>query len=205
MNPPAAQPHILGVIPARWASSRFPGKPLHPLLGKPLLQHVFERVQLCQNLSSTVIATDDQRIADIAQSFGAPVSLTSPHHPTGTDRIAETANFFPQATHIINIQGDEPLIEPARIDQLARDLTADPTLEMVTAAAPLTDSSQLPDPNIVKVVLNEAHEALYFSRSPIPHFRSGDQPTPHPPNGLYGNRADIRQPINNRPPPPHAV
>ncbi|MDB4578214.1 NTP transferase domain-containing protein, partial [Akkermansiaceae bacterium] len=107
-------------MPARWASSRFPGKPLHPLLGKPLLQHVYERAQKCQELDDLVIATDDDRIIALAESIGAKVCRTRADHPSGTDRIAEVADQLEEATHVLNIQGDEPLLDPELVDTLAR-------------------------------------------------------------------------------------
>lgn len=195
-------PQIIGIIPARWASSRFPGKPLYPLCGKPLLQHAFERASECKNLSSLVVATDDERIREAAESFGAEVAMTSSNHPTGTDRIAEAAATHSTATHFINIQGDEPLIEPALVDQLAELLASDATIDLITAASPITDSTQLDDPNIVKVVLNAANDALYFSRAPIPFPRTTDAVQPLRHIGLYGYRADFLQNFVTWPPAP---
>ena len=108
--------HIIGLIPSRWGSSRFPGKPLHLIAGKPLVQHVWERVSRCSRLDDIAIATDDQRIFDTAVAFGAKAIMTSPDHPSGSDRLAEAVQAFPSATHVVNIQGDEPLIDPALID-----------------------------------------------------------------------------------------
>ena len=174
----AKESSILAVIPARYASTRFPGKPLHLIAGKPLVQHVWERVSTARHVSSVIVATDDDRIAAVARGFGAQVALTRPDHPTGTDRLAEVAAAHPEATHLINVQGDEPLIQPGLIDQLASALAADPDLPMITAAAPLADAVDAHNPNIVKVVLAaDGHEpprggqALYFSRSPIPFAR----------------------------------
>lgn len=162
------------------------------MAGKPLLQHVFERVQQCRKLDVILIATDDARIRDAALGFGAQVAMTSPAHPSGTDRIAEAARQHPEATHVINIQGDEPLIEPGLVDSLARTLVAHPEVPMITAANPVTDPAQLDDPDIVKVVLDRDGHALYFSRSPIPYRRS------EPPAlqllrhmGIYGYRRDF--------------
>lgn len=165
--------HIIGILPARWASTRFPGKPLHLIAGKPLIQHVWERCQECRNLDEVIVATDDLRIHDAVISFGGKVTLTSPDHPTGTDRIAEACRAVPQATHIVNIQGDEPLIDPALIDELAAAMAADPTLDMATAANPLDPADPaVADPNVVKVVTALDGRALYFSRSPLPFFRN---------------------------------
>ena len=165
--------HILGILPARWASTRFPGKPLHLIAGKPLIQHVWERCRACSNLDALLVATDDPRIRDAVLDFGGQVAMTSPAHPTGTDRIAEAARTLPQATHIINIQGDEPLIDPALIDELAAVMANDPGLDMATAANPLApDDPAVQDPNVVKVVTSLSGRALYFSRSPLPYFRN---------------------------------
>ena len=165
--------YILGVLPARWGSSRFPGKPLHLIAGKPLIQHVWERCQQCTQLDEIIVATDDERIRDAVIAFGGKVAMTSPDHPTGTDRIAEAARMVPQATHIVNIQGDEPLIDPALIDELASTMAADPSLDMATAANPLDPSDPaVHDPNVVKVVTALDGRALYFSRSPLPFFRN---------------------------------
>jgi 3-deoxy-manno-octulosonate cytidylyltransferase (CMP-KDO synthetase) len=165
--------HVLGVLPARWGSTRFPGKPLHPIAGKPLIQYVWERCRQCVRLDEILVATDDERILQAVENFGGRAVMTSPEHPTGTDRIAEAARAVPQATHIINIQGDEPLIDPALIDELAAAMTADPALDMATAANPLDPSDPaVHDANVVKVVTALDGRALYFSRSPLPFFRN---------------------------------
>ena len=165
--------HLLGVLPARWGSTRFPGKPLHLIAGKPLIQHVWERCQQCRNLDEILIATDDARILAAVTAFGGKAVMTSPDHPTGTDRIAEAARGMPHATHIVNIQGDEPLIDPALIDELAAAIAGDPSLDMATAANPLDPADPaVRDPNVVKVVTSLDGRALYFSRSPLPYFRN---------------------------------
>ena len=161
---------IVGIIPARWASTRFPGKPLHPIAGKPLIQHVWERCQEAACVDRTIIATDDLRIAETAFTFGAEVALTGDHHQSGTDRIAEVAeNLGGNVSHVINIQGDEPAISPALIDRLARTLRKSSGIRMITAASVLDDLTDLHNPNCVKVVLAKNGDALYFSRSAIPH------------------------------------
>jgi 3-deoxy-manno-octulosonate cytidylyltransferase (CMP-KDO synthetase) len=168
-----APTYILGVLPSRWGSTRFPGKPLHLIAGKPLIQHVWERCQQCSRLDDIIVAVDDERIRDAVLAFGGKVAMTSPDHPTGTDRIAEAVKAVPQATHIVNIQGDEPLIDPALIDELAAAMAADPTLDMATAANPLDPSDPaVQDPNVVKVAIALDGRALYFSRSPLPFFRN---------------------------------
>lgn len=169
----AASTYILGVLPSRWGSTRFPGKPLHLIAGKSLIQHVWERCKGCSRLDDVIVATDDQRIMDAVIAFGGKAVMTSVDHPTGTDRIAEAAKAIPQATHIVNIQGDEPLIDPALIDELAETMAADPGLDMATAANPLDPSDDaVSDPNVVKVAVALNGRALYFSRSPLPFFRN---------------------------------
>ncbi len=124
----------VGIIPARWSSSRFPGKPLHLIVGIPLLRHVWEHCRRAEKLDSVIIATDDMRIADAAFEWGAEVALTSPHHQSGTDRIAEVARKAKQFASIINIQGDEPLVDSALIDKLVETLRSDRKIDIVTAA-----------------------------------------------------------------------
>lgn len=184
---------LLGVIPARWGSTRFPGKPLHPIAGKPLIQHVWDRCQECSELTAVTVATDDERIAAAVEAFGGHVTMTSPHHPSGTDRTAEVARVFPDMSHIINIQGDEPLIDPGLIDSLGSALVADPDLPMITAANPLTaDDPLLIDPNVVKVTITRDGHALYFSRSLIPHPRSVPADLVYYRHkGIYGFRRDF--------------
>ena len=166
-------PYILAVLPARWGSTRFPGKPLHPIAGKSLIQHVWERCQQCSRLDEILVATDDERIREAVIAFGGNAVMTSSRHPTGTDRIAEAVRAVPHATHILNIQGDEPLIDPALIDQLAETMVHDPSLDMATAANPLDPADPaVNDPNVVKVVIALNGRALYFSRSPLPFFRN---------------------------------
>ena len=157
---------ILGIIPARYASTRFPGKPLHPVAGKPLVQHVVERCRRAQALSEVVVATDDARIAAVARQF-CRVEMTSEQHPSGTDRIAEVVERC-ECDAAVNVQGDEPLIDPAVIDAVARALGEAP---MSTAATPLGAAADYDNPNVVKVVVNAAGRALYFSRRTIPFVR----------------------------------
>ncbi|PTX95031.1 3-deoxy-manno-octulosonate cytidylyltransferase [Spartobacteria bacterium LR76] len=159
------------IIPARWASTRFPGKPLFPILGKPLLQHCWERCLKAKSVSQVIIATDDMRIAEAAFEFGAEVAVTSPKHPSGTDRVAEVARKLTGVTNIINVQGDEPAIDPRLIDKLAARLDDDRKLDMVTAAVPFADFVSAANPNNVKVVTTKDGRALYFSRSLIPFDR----------------------------------
>jgi 3-deoxy-manno-octulosonate cytidylyltransferase (CMP-KDO synthetase) len=162
---------IIAIIPARFGSTRFPGKALFPLAGKPLVQHVWERCQRARELSKVIIATDDMRIAEAAFGFGAEVALTSTKHTSGTDRIAQVAAGMHGVSHVINVQGDEPIVDPKLIDRLARTLRQDRKLEMVTAANPFGADEVIENPNAVKVVTNLDGDALYFSRSAIPFVR----------------------------------
>jgi len=157
---------MLGLIPARYASTRFPGKPLHPIAGKPLIEHVVERCKLARSLSEVVVATDDARIRDVAVKF-CRVEMTRPDHPSGSDRIAEVAARC-DCEAVVNIQGDEPLIEPRVIDAVAAALADN---EMSTAATVIGDPAEYDNPNVVKVVVNSAGRALYFSRRTIPYLR----------------------------------
>jgi len=157
---------VLGIIPARYGSTRFPGKPLALIAGKPLLRHVVERCQQAGSLSEVIVATDDTRIWEVAQEF-CRAEMTSPEHPSGTDRLAEVVERC-ECDAVVNIQGDEPLIEPAVIDAVAEALAAN---EMSTAAAPLAAPEEFDNPNVVKVVVSLAGRALYFSRRTIPYLR----------------------------------
>ena len=157
---------ILGIIPARYASTRFPGKPLALIAGKPLVQHVVEQCQKALALSEVIVATDDTRIWEVAQNF-CRAEMTSPGHPSGTDRLAEVAQRC-ECDAVVNIQGDEPLIDPKVIDAVAGALAG---AEMSTAATPLRAPEEYDNPNVVKVVVNAAGRALYFSRRTIPYLR----------------------------------
>ncbi len=159
----------IGIIPARHASTRFPGKPLTPIAGVPMVQRVFERTRRARHLREVFIATDDDRIAEACQSFGAPVLMTRPDHPTGTDRLAEAAGQLDDDV-IVNVQGDEPLIEGFVIDAAVEALLEEADTPMATVVHALEGPGR-EDPNRVKVVLDRAGYALYFSRSPIPYPR----------------------------------
>lgn len=161
---------IVGVIPSRYGSTRLPGKSLIRLCGKPLVQWVYERALQAKTLSRVLVATDDERIAKVVRGFGGEVAMTRADHPSGTDRIAEAVDGT-DAGIVINIQGDEPLIEPALIDQLAATLREDASWDMATAATPVTRKADLRNPACVKVVWGCEHQALYFSRSLIPYPR----------------------------------
>jgi len=175
------------VIPARYASTRLPAKPLHPIAGKPLIQRVWERCLKAKGIEIVIVATDDMRIAEAAFGFGAEVALTSPKHRSGTDRIAEVAKKLKGFTHVINVQGDEPLIDPKMIAKLAQMMAADPAIEMITSATAFRPGDDITNPNMVKVVLDRKNDALYFSRCPIPYVRGdGVRPVFYRHQGLYG-------------------
>ena len=151
------------------------------------MQHVWERCVKCQHVDKVVIATDDARIAEAARRFDAVAVMTDPDHPSGTDRVAEAAKAFPDHSIVINVQGDEPLISPALIDDLARTLAGEDAIKMITAAAPIDDKALLDDANVVKVVLDVNRDALYFSRSLIPHPRNANTGITHYRHlGIYG-------------------
>jgi 3-deoxy-manno-octulosonate cytidylyltransferase (CMP-KDO synthetase) len=183
---------IIGIIPARYASTRFPGKPLARIAGKTLIQHVVERCQRAQSLAEVIVATDDTRIWEVAQNF-CRAEMTAPDHASGTDRVAEVARNQP-CDAVINIQGDEPLMDPEVVDAVARGLER---AEMSTAATALTDPAEYGSPNVVKVVVNAAGRALYFSRRAIPYLRDaapGVEPLAAFPFlkhlGIYGYRRE---------------
>jgi len=181
------------IIPARYASTRLPGKPLADIGGKPLVQWVYERA-VESGADAVVIATDDDRIREAAERFGARVCMTAAHHDSGTERLGEAirALSIPDDEIVVNVQGDEPLMPPALIRAVAERLMAEPTADMSTAACPITARRDFENPNIVKVVCNAQGHALYFSRAPVPWPR--DRADGVPTNalrhiGIYGYRA----------------
>src|SRR6267378_4651396 len=179
----------VGIIPARWRSTRFPGKPLHLIANKPLLQRVWEQCRRAKKLDAVIIATDDMRIAKAAFDWGAEVAMTSPKHQSGTDRIAEVAQKAPEFEYIINIQGDEPLTEPALLDRMIETLRSDRKIDIVTAAHPFESVAAASSPHQVKVIVDHDGNALYFSRYAIPFPRNRSVPIKylrHP--GIYGFR-----------------
>lgn len=181
---------IIGVIPSRWGSTRFPGKSLALISGKPMVQWVVERVLQAKRLDGVIVATDDDRIAECINSLALPnveVAMTRPDHPSGTDRIAE-AIAEKKIDAAINIQGDEPLIDPQLIDELA-EVIGSGEWDMATAATPITDPEQINDPSVVKALFNRHGEALYFSRSTIPHIREPDENAPS--SGIYWRHIGI--------------
>jgi len=180
---------ILGVIPARFASSRFPGKALAVIAGKPMLQHVYERASQARYLSRLVVATDDERIEEAARSFGAPVRMTRADHASGTDRVAEVASAD-SAEIVVNIQGDEPLIDPAAIDAAALALVHNNEVQMSTLRRRISDPAEVDNPNVVKVVTDLAGNAIYFSRHGIP-FTRGTAAAHYKHIGLYVYRRNF--------------
>ncbi|MDY6856991.1 MAG: 3-deoxy-manno-octulosonate cytidylyltransferase [Thermodesulfobacteriota bacterium] len=163
----------LGIIPARYHSTRFIGKPLADICGKPMIEHVYERASKSQSLTSVTVATDDKRIARKVEEFGGNTILTSSHHKSGTDRIAEAVIKLDtdDTDLIVNIQGDQPLVEPAMIDEVTHPFINTPSLMMATLSCRIEDNEQLRNPNVVKIVIDKDGFALYFSRYPIPYVR----------------------------------
>src|SRR6266513_1149269 len=179
-----------GIIPARWGSTRFPGKPLYLVAGKPLLRHVWERCQRAKKLDSVIIATDDLRIANAAFDWGAEVALTASRHQSGTDRVAEVAKKGKEFAYIINIQGDEPLVDPCLIDKLIEKLRSDRKIEIVTAAHAFQNAAEASSPHQVKVVVDLMGRALYFSRTAIPYPHNVSQIKYLRHQGIYGFRRE---------------
>jgi 3-deoxy-manno-octulosonate cytidylyltransferase (CMP-KDO synthetase) len=185
-NPPL---QTVAVIPARFASSRFPGKPLADLDGRPMIEHVYRRVERSQRVSRVIVATDDLRVATAVSRFGGEVRLTRADHLTGTDRLAEVATTL-ECDVVVNVQGDEPLIDPGAIDEAVAALAADSGVHITTLYRRISDPGELKNPNIVKVAIDRAGFALYFSRAPIPYLRDprGGWPPLYRHIGLYAYR-----------------
>ena len=175
------------VIPARFGSTRLPGKPLADIAGKPMIQRVYERVTNAKKTEVFIVATDDQRVYDAVQSFGGTVVMTDANHPTGTDRLAEVVQQYTDLDVIINVQGDEPMIDANLIDQLAELFESDDVLQMATVATPLLEE-EYDEPSAVKVILNKRNDAMYFSRSLIPYPRHDFVNTPLKHIGIYAYR-----------------
>lgn len=173
---------VYGIIPSRFGSSRFPGKPLAPIAGRPLVAWTVEAARKAATLDEVVVATDDERIRTAVESFGAKAVMTPSDLPSGTDRIAVAAGDFADEDILVNIQGDEPLMDPALIDALVERLKNDGTCDMATAVTEIRDRRDIEAKSVVKAVLDRFGRALYFSRAPIPADRDGDVP---PDGGLY--------------------
>ena len=180
---------VLAILPARYGSTRFPGKPLTPIAGKPMIQHVWERTRAAKSVDTVVVATDDERIRDACAAFGAEVEMTRDDHPTGTDRLAEVAERRDHDV-IVNVQGDEPLIEGFVVDAAVEALLKDDRAAMSTIVH-RAEPEAFDDPNRVKVVLDSAGFALYFSRAPIPFRRNDTGIAPLQHVGLYVYRRDF--------------
>jgi 3-deoxy-manno-octulosonate cytidylyltransferase (CMP-KDO synthetase) len=168
--PDAANSIVIAVIPARYESSRFPGKPLAPIAGRSMIQRVYERAKAAERISRAIVATDDERILKAVMDFGGEAIMTRRDHHSGTDRVAEVAVHIPAAIYV-NVQGDEPLIDPAAIDAIVEAMQDDATVQIGTLASPILQTAEIMDPNVVKVVLDFDDNALYFSRAPIPWVR----------------------------------
>ena len=169
-----SDPKVIVVIPARYASTRLPGKPLVPLAGKPMVQHVYERAKRAQTVHRVMVATDDQRIMDAVTAFGGEARMTRSDHRTGTERIAEVA-VHEAGDVFVNVQGDEPLIDPVAIDTAVGALLEEPQAQISTVATLIRHAGDIMDPNVVKTVLDFDGNALYFSRAPIPWIRDTQQ------------------------------
>src|SRR5262245_46284391 len=199
---------IVAVIPARFASTRLPGKPLLSDTGRPLIQHVVEAARGASRLGRIIVATDDDRIAEAVKSFGGDCVMTRDDHPSGTDRVAEVAAALPDARIIVNLQGDEPEISPRALDLVVSTLEDHPDAAMATLATPIRSEPTYRDPACVKVVCSRAGHAIYFSRSPIPYHREGlpdpdsKAPLAYLHLGLYAYRRDFLLELAAMPPSP---
>lgn len=195
---------ILGIIPARYASSRFPGKPLVDIGGKTMIQRVYEQAKKCRSLSEVIVATDDDRIFNHVNGFGGVAVMTGANHQSGTDRCAEVARLHPGYDVIINIQGDEPFIDPEQITKLTNCFN-DANTQLATLVKRILTEQELHNANSPKVVINKLSEAIYFSRATLPHIR-GQEPenwlefhTFFKHIGIYGYRADVLQEVTKLP------
>jgi 3-deoxy-manno-octulosonate cytidylyltransferase (CMP-KDO synthetase) len=180
----------VAIIPARYGSTRFPGKPLAPILGRPLIQWTYEQAMRVKGLDGVWVATDDSRINECVESFGGQVVMTRADHPSGSDRLAEAAAILDLAPNdlVINIQGDQPVFPPDLIFRLIRIISRDPQVVMVTPVKRLSDPAAATNPNVVKAVFDNAGRALYFSRSPLPFWRDGAQAYFYKHIGIYAYR-----------------
>jgi 3-deoxy-manno-octulosonate cytidylyltransferase (CMP-KDO synthetase) len=181
---------VIGVIPARYSSTRLEGKPLKDICGKPMVQYVYEAAMKAHLLDQVYVATEDQRIVDAVEKFGGLARMTSPNHNTGTDRIAEVAAGI-DADIVVNIQGDEPLLIPSMIDEVVQPLLDEPDLPMSTLCVPILEEEKLNIPHVVKVVFDLKGYALYFSRSLIPYPRKKDNFQAYEHLGIYAYRKNF--------------
>ena len=183
--------NILCVIPARYASTRLPGKPLADICGKPMICRVYDRAIKAETLNEVVVATDDERVKAAVENNGGRAMMTAKDHPTGTDRLAEVAERYTEADIIINVQGDEPLIEPTLIDELGTVFVSDPALQMATVKTEIVDEAEMNNPNNVKVVTDKEGYALYFSRSLLPYPRVTGKAKVYKHIGIYAYRREF--------------
>ena len=193
---------LIALIPARFGSTRFPGKPLALIAGKPLIQRVYEQALKVKELDGLYVATDDERIRECVEGFGGQAVMTRPDHPSGSDRLAEAARLLGLSYDdiVVNIQGDQPLFPVDLIAKLAAPLKRDPEAVMVTPARKLSDPEAAADPNVVKVVFDRRHRALYFSRSPLPYWRDAENPYFYRHLGIYAYRVGFLQKFVHLPP-----
>ena len=190
------------VIPARYSSTRLPGKPLKDICGKPMICRVWERASCAASVAEVIVATDDQRILQAVEDNHGRAMMTRADHKTGTDRLAEVAEKFPDVEIVVNVQGDEPLIEPSLIDELVAAFAEDKDLQMATVATELTDADEMNNPNNVKVVLDRNNNALYFSRSLIPYPRNAGKAPVFKHIGIYAYRRQFLIDYAKMPPTP---
>jgi len=192
---------VVGIIPARYHSTRLEGKPLVDILGRPMIQRVYESARRSSTLREVIVATDDARIQRAVQAFGGRAAMTSAAHPTGTDRVAEVARSL-DAEIVVNIQGDEPFIHPGMIDEIVTPLLEDPGIPLCTSMHEVTEPEDFSNPNVVKVVVDRAGFALYFSRSliPFPRHAEGHRVFEH--IGIYAYRRDFLLEFSRLPPTP---
>ncbi|MBQ3442244.1 MAG: 3-deoxy-manno-octulosonate cytidylyltransferase [Selenomonadaceae bacterium] len=190
------------VIPARYSSTRLPGKPLADICGKPMICRVWERASLARSVAEVIVATDDERILRAVEDNHGRAMMTRADHKTGTDRLAEVAEKFPDVEIVVNVQGDEPLIEPSLIDELVAAFAEDKDLQMATVATELADAAEMNNPNNVKVVLGKNNDALYFSRSLIPYPRNAGKSPVFKHIGIYAYRRQFLIDYAKMPPTP---
>jgi 3-deoxy-manno-octulosonate cytidylyltransferase (CMP-KDO synthetase) len=197
---PSTSLSVVAIIPARYQSSRLPGKALADIGGRPMIEHVYRRTSQARSVGVVIVATDDARICDAVEKFGGRAQLTSPAHRSGTDRLAEIAANL-SCDLVVNVQGDEPLVEPSMIDDAIAAFKMDPTLEMSTLRRRIDDPADLRNPNVTKVVVDRDGFALYFSRAPIPFTREGCLPAPAWRHiGLYVYRRETLLALTKLPP-----
>jgi len=190
MSPAGSGGRVAVVIPSRYGATRLPGKPLAEIDGRPMIWYVWDKAMRAKVPSRVVVATDDERIASVVRGFGGEAVMTSPDCASGTDRVAEAARGMDEGI-FINLQGDEPLMDPSVIDAVAMPLVTDPDVLMSTAALPGDDPSEYARPSVVKVVVDAKGDALYFSRAPIPHYRDEGKGPYRKHLGIYGYRREF--------------